>query len=50
MKKILVVEDDRLLNRTLVYNLSGEGYAVTPVFNARIAAETLNQSDRKSVV
>ncbi len=44
MKKILVVEDDRLLNRTLVYNLSGEGYAVTPVFNARIAAETLNQS------
>ncbi|MDE6363386.1 MAG: response regulator transcription factor [Lachnospiraceae bacterium] len=44
MKKILVVEDDRLLNKTLVYNLSGEGYEVTSVLNAQTAADTLRRS------
>ena len=30
MRKILLVEDDALLNRTLTYNLTEEGYQVTP--------------------
>ncbi|MDE6388309.1 MAG: response regulator transcription factor [Lachnospiraceae bacterium] len=41
MKKIMIVEDDRLLNKTLTYNLSLEGYDITSVFNARTAAETI---------
>ena len=28
MKKILIVEDDQLLNRTLAYNLTSDGYEV----------------------
>ncbi len=39
MKKILLVEDDRLLNKTLSYNLSLDGYAMTSAFNVRTAAE-----------
>ena len=26
LKKILIVEDDQLLNRTLAYNLTSDGY------------------------
>ena len=37
MKRILLVEDDALLNRTLVYNLVSDGWDVT-------------SADRKSVV
>ena len=44
MKTIFVVEDDHLLNKTLVYNLSEEGYEVTSVFNARAAADMLRRS------
>lgn len=33
MKKILIVEDDRLLNRTLAYNLTSDGYKVISAHN-----------------
>ena len=38
MKHILIVEDDRLLNKTLSYNLSLDGYDVTSMLNAQTAA------------
>lgn len=37
MKRILIVEDDNLLNKTLAYNLTSDGYEVTGVLNARTA-------------
>lgn len=41
MKRILIVEDDRLLNKTLAYNLTAGGYEITSVFNAKTAADKL---------
>lgn len=41
MNKILLVEDDHLLNKTLTYNLSLDGYELTSVFNARDAAAAI---------
>ena len=38
MKHILIVEDDRLLNKTLSYNLSLDGYDVTSMLNAQTTA------------
>ncbi len=38
MKRILIVEDDSLLNKTLAYNLTSDGYKITSVFNAKSAA------------
>ena len=35
MKRILIVEDDNLLNKTLAYNLTSDGYEVTEALNAR---------------
>ena len=40
MKRILIVEDDALLNKTLAYNLS-DGWDVTPALNAKTAAALL---------
>ena len=37
MKKILIVEDDRLLNKTLAYNLALEGYEIAAAGNVREA-------------
>ncbi|KLU70018.1 MAG: hypothetical protein RHS_4188 [Robinsoniella sp. RHS] len=42
MKQILIVEDDTLLNKTLAYNLTSDGYDVTTALNAHTAAEELN--------
>nr|WP_300826638.1 response regulator transcription factor [uncultured Schaedlerella sp.] len=39
MKKILLVEDDTLLNKTLTYNLISEGYDTVSALNAGTAAE-----------
>lgn len=39
MKKILLVEDDDLLNKTLTYNLISEGYVTVSALNAGTAAE-----------
>ena len=41
MKRILIVEDDNLLNKTLAYNLTSDGYEVTGVLNARTATAKL---------
>ncbi|MDO5415591.1 MAG: response regulator transcription factor [Lachnospiraceae bacterium] len=44
MKKILIVEDDCLLNKTLAYNLAADNYCVTAVLNTGAAAEALKAS------
>lgn len=41
MKRILIVEDDALLNKTLAYNLISDGWDVTPSLNARTAENLL---------
>ena len=45
MKRILLVEDDALLNKTVAYNLSSDGWDVTPALNAKTAADLLAQYD-----
>ena len=45
MKKILLVEDDALLNKTLTYNLISEGYDTVSALNAGTAAELLAQAE-----
>lgn len=45
MKRILIVEDDNLLNKTLAYNLTSDGYEVTGVLNARTATAKLTNSE-----
>ena len=45
MKRILIVEDDKLLNKTLAYNLSSDGYDITSAQNARTAADKLTVSE-----
>ena len=32
MKTILIVEDDMILNKTLAYNLTSDGYEVTSAY------------------
>lgn len=41
MKKILVVEDDIMLNSGVCYNLEADGYKVTPVYNLKSASKKL---------
>lgn len=41
MKRILIVEDDMLLNKTLSYNLASNGYEITTAFNADSAMTKL---------
>ncbi len=41
MKRILIVEDDALLNKTLAYNLVSDGWDVTSALNAKTAADLL---------
>jgi len=45
MKRILIVEDDVLLNKTLTYNLASDGYEVTPALNVHTAAALLAEAD-----
>ncbi len=45
MKKILLVEDDNLLNKTLAYNLISEGYDTVSALNAGTAAGLLTQTE-----
>ena len=45
MKRILIVEDDALLNKTLAYNLISDGWDVTPALNAKTAASLLARTE-----
>lgn len=45
MKKILLVEDDALFNKTLTYNLISEGYDTVSALNADTAAELLARTE-----
>ncbi len=45
MKKILVVEDDDLLNKTLTYNLISEGYDTSSALNVNTAAGLLDYTE-----
>lgn len=45
MKQLLIVEDDRLLNKALTYNLTLDGYGITSVFNVKTAAEALRTQE-----
>lgn len=45
MKRILIVEDDNLLNKTLTYNLASDGYDITSAMNVRTAANKLNSTE-----
>ena len=45
MKRILIVEDDCLLNKTLAYNLTSDGYKAESVFNAENAVDMLSRTE-----
>lgn len=45
MKRILIVEDDNLLNKTLAYNLTSDGYEVTGVLTAHSAADKIAKTE-----
>lgn len=48
--RILVVEDDRLLNQTLCYNLSAAGYIVDPALTKATAMQLSNKQDYDLIV
>lgn len=48
--RILVVEDDRLLNKTLCYNLSAAGYEVDAALTKRIAERCCRKQDYDLIV
>ena len=39
LRKILIVEDDKVLNKTLAYNLTADGYEVTSAYSFLDAVE-----------
>ena len=48
--RILVVEDDRLLNNTLCYNLNTAGYAVDSALTKSAAGSFLTEQDYDLIV
>ena len=48
--RILVVEDDRLLNNTLCYNLNTAGYAVDSALTKSAAGSFLTKQDYDLIV
>ena len=48
--RILVVEDDRLLNNTLCYNLDTAGYAVDSALTKSAASNFLTKQDYDLIV
>ena len=45
MKQILIVEDDNVLNKTLAYNLTADGYEVASAYSFQDAVERLKKSE-----
>ena len=45
LRKILIVEDDKVLNKTLAYNLTADGYEVTAAYSFQDAVERLKKSE-----
>lgn len=45
MKKILIVEDNDLLNGTLAYNLTSDGYVVNSAYNYKEAVQRLKETE-----
>ena len=45
MRKILIVEDDKVLNKTLAYNLTADGYEVASAYSFQDAVERLKKSE-----
>lgn len=45
MKRILIVEDDNLLNKTLAYNLTSDGYKTTSTFDVKSAVFQLSTNE-----
>lgn len=45
MQRILIVEDDNLLNKTLAYNLELDGYNITSALSAKNAEEYLKKQE-----
>ena len=48
--RVLVVEDDRLLNNTLCYNLDAAGYAVDSALTKSVASNFLTKQDYDLIV
>ena len=48
--RILVVEDDRLLNHTLCYNLNTAGYTVDSALTKSVAGSFLTKQDYDLIV
>ena len=44
MKRILIVEDDCLLNKTLAYNLTSDGYETEAALNVKNATSMLKKT------
>ena len=45
LRKILIVEDDKVLNKTLAYNLTADGYEVASAYSFQDAVERLKKSE-----
>ena len=45
LRKILIVEDDKVLNKTLAYNLTADDYEVTSAYSFQDAVERLKKSE-----
>ena len=45
LRKILIVEDDKVLNKTLAYNLTADGYEVTSAYSFLDAVARLKESE-----
>lgn len=45
MKRILIIEDDSLLRKTLTYNLASDGYEISTSSNARTATNMLQSNE-----
>ncbi len=45
MKKVLIVEDDSILNKTLNFNLTSDGFDATSVYTYRGAVQSLKETE-----